>query len=385
LRQFGEERLDESAHAGELRDRHLRYYLGVAHEARRQYEGRAQAAGAATFRSEWANIRAAVQWAITQDDHATASGLLDALYVFAYLEERYELGDWASQALTAPLATPTVYGIAAGFAGVRGEYDHALSLVETGLAAAKSRTEPETWACWLAAFGAHWYLGHREQGWAARKALLESIDPAREPFRASMSAAFSAVMAATGADPDSARGLLAHAQLLAAPLDNPALDAVVAYATGGVTRSEGHYEEAGDHYVRAIALAEHSGNLLMQGLVPFSQAFLAVMTDAPDAERSLLDAVRGLYASRDWIDTWPAVEALALYWMRIGHVEDATMLLGHLQAHGIGHAMLIEQRRQTQEALADTPDTHRWMSRGARLDRDELIRYVLETQIHQDD
>ena len=388
LRQFGEERLDESAHAGELRDRHLRHYLAVADEARRHYEGRAQAAGAATFRSEWANIRAAVQWAITQEDQATATGLLDALFVFAYLEERYELGDWASQALTAPLATPTAYGIAAVFAGTRGEYDHALSLIETGLAAAKSRTEPETWACWLAAFGAHWYLGRREQAWAARKALLQSIDPAREPFKASLSAAFSAVMAATGADPDSAGGLLADTQRLAAPLDNPALDAVVAYATGGVARSEGRYESAGDHYVRALALAERSGNLLMQGIVPMSQAFLAVMTDAHDAERSLLYAVRRLYESRDWIDTWPSVEALALYWMRIGHLEDATVLLGHLQAHGIGHAMFIEQRRQTQEALADTPDAHRWMSRGAQLDRDELIQYVLTTHgsrpSHQD-
>jgi hypothetical protein len=117
----------------------------------------------------------------------------------------------------------------------------------------------------------------------------------------------------------------------------------------------------------------------MRGLLPFCQAFLAVVTDASDAERSLLHAVRRLYASRDWLNTWPSVEALALYWMRIGHLQDATVLLGHLQAHGIGHAMFIKQRRQTQEALADTPDTHRWMSRGARLDRDELIQYVLTT------
>ena len=183
LRQFGEERLDETAQAGELRDRHLRHYLGVAHDARRHYEGRAQAAGAATFRAEWANIRAAIQWAITQEDQATATGLLDALFFFAYLEERYELGDWASQALTARLATPTAYGIAAAFAAMRGDYDHALSLTETGLAAAKSPTEPETWACWMAAGGAHWYLGRREQAWAAWKTMLQTIDPVREPFR----------------------------------------------------------------------------------------------------------------------------------------------------------------------------------------------------------
>ena len=379
MRQFGEERLDETAQAGELRDRHLRYFLGVAHDARRHYEGRAHAAGAATFRCEWANIRAAVQWAITQEDQATATGLLDAVYLFAYLEERYELGDWASQALTARLATPTMYGIAAAFAAVRGDYDHALNLTETGFTTAKSPTEPDTWECWAAAMGAHWYLGRKEQAWAASKAVLQTIDPARYPFRASVMAAFSAVMAATGADPDSAEELLAHAQRLAAPLDNPALDAVVAYATGGVTRSAGHYESAGDHYVRALALAERSGNLLMQGILPMSQAFLAVMTDAHDAERSLLNAVRRLYELRDWQDTWPSVEALALYWMRIGHLEDATVLLGHLEAHGIGHAMFIEQRRQTQEAVADTPDTHRWMSRGARLDRDELIQSVLAT------
>jgi predicted ATPase len=377
LRQFGEERLDETAQAGERRDRHLRHYVGAAHEARRHYEGRAHAAGAATFRSEWANIRAAMSWAITQDDRATATGLLDALYFFAYLEERYELGDWAGQALNARLATPTTYGIAGTFAAMRGDYDHALSLNEAGLAAARSRTDAQTWVCWLNAGGAHWYLGRREEAWAAWTTLRQIIDPAREPFKASVIAAFSTVMAATGADPDSAEALLTHTQRLAAPLDNPALDAVVAYATGAVARLQGRYDSAGDHYIRALALAERSGNLLMQGIVPMSQAFLAVMEDAHDAERSLLDAVRRLYESRDWQDTWPSVEALALYWMRIGHVEDATVLLGHLQAHGIGHAMFIDQRRQAREALADTPDAHRWMSRGARLDRDELIQHAL--------
>ena len=186
-------------------------------------------------------------------------------------------------------------------------------------------------------------------------------------------------MNASAADLDSARELLARTQRLAAPLDNPALDAVVFYATGVVARAGGHYESANDHFVRALALAESSGNLMMQGILPMSQAFLAVMTDADDAERSLLDAVRRLYESRDWQDTWPAVEALALYWMRHGHLEDATVLLGHLQAHGIGQAMFIEQRRQTEEALANTPDAHRWMSRGARLDRDELLQHVLAT------
>ena len=147
--------------------------------------------------------------------------------------------------LTAPLATPTTYGIAAVFAAMRGDYDHALSLTETGLAAAKSRTDAGDLGVlvqppWAPTGTSDAERKHGPQG----KPCCQIIDPAREPFKASVIAAFSAVMAATGADPDSAEELLAHTQRLAAPLDNPALDAVVAYATGAVARSEGHYESA---------------------------------------------------------------------------------------------------------------------------------------------
>jgi hypothetical protein len=73
-----------------------------------------------------------------------------------------------------------------------------------------------------------------------------------------MHTAFSAATAATGADPNSAEELVTHTQRLAAKLDNPALEAVVAYATGVIERSVGHCEAAGDHFVRAVALAERT-------------------------------------------------------------------------------------------------------------------------------
>ena len=177
LRQFGEERLDETAQAGELRDRHLRYYVGVAHEARRHYEGRAQAAGAATFRSEWANIRAAIQWAITQDDRATATGLLDALFLFAYLEERYELGDWASQALT---------GAARDADRVRHRRG-----VRRNARRLRPRAQPDRNGARRGEItnragdmgvlderrGAHWYLGRREEAWGAASSRDRMTDP----------------------------------------------------------------------------------------------------------------------------------------------------------------------------------------------------------------
>jgi predicted ATPase/class 3 adenylate cyclase len=379
LRQFGEERLDETADAGELRDRHLGHYVGLADEARSQYEGRAQTAGAATFRWEWANLRAAVEWAITQGDQTTTSSLLDALFFFGWLEQRYELGDWAGHAIAAGLGTPIAYGAAAVFHAMHGEHDHALALTETGLAAARP-TDPDTWLCWHAASIAYWFSGRSDQAWAARQALRQLHDSARAPFNSCVMAGFSAMVAALGADPGSAAGLMDEAQQLAASLDNTALDAFVVFATGVVERAEGHYEAAGGHLVQPLALAERSGNVAVQRLVPLSQALLAMNTDANDADRSLVDTVRRLYGHRDWFSTWQAVEALALYWTKIGRLEDAAILLGHLDCHGIRNSMFVDQRHHTHDVLAETADAHLWLSQGARLDRDELIRYVVETQ-----
>jgi len=41
---------------------------------------------------------------------------------------------------------------------------------------------------------------------------------------------------------------------------------------------------------------------------------------------------------------------------RTGRLEEAATLLGHLDAHGIRHGMLIEQRRQAERVVADAPD-----------------------------
>ena len=89
------------------------------------------------------------------------------------------------------------------------------------------------------------------------------------------SAAFSAVMAATGADPDSAGGLLADTRRFAAPLDNPALDAVVAYGTTDAiaARLKEHLDAGADHVAVQVltspdklvpALAELAGPLGLQ-------------------------------------------------------------------------------------------------------------------------
>src|SRR5256886_3076309 len=49
-----------------------------------------------------------------------------------------------------------------------------------------------------------------------------------------------------------------------------------------------------------------------------------------NTENSLLHSVRGLYSSRDCMDTWPAVYAIALYLNRNRHLGDASVVLRHI-------------------------------------------------------
>jgi predicted ATPase/class 3 adenylate cyclase len=381
LRQFGEERLADAGQVNALnalRDGHVTHYLGAAQQARRQYEGDAFALGATTLRAEWPNFRAAVQWAITSGDAPTASALLDAVFHFAQQEFRHEVGVWASEIVAMQPATTVAYGVAAHFAHLQGQHDEALRLAEAGLAVAESANDPGTWHCRTVIAVDPLYSGRGELSWAAWQTLNQNIDPVDAPFLASHTAAFAAVVAVTGADPASAPQLVATAQRLAAPLANPSLDAIVAWAAGVVELDSRRYDIAGDYLSRALALAEKSGNLFQQGLITLSLSFLAVRSDSDNADRSLLKAVARLYENRDWLHTWPVVKALALYWLKTDRLEWGAVVLGHLQAHDTRVATFLAQRQQAQAALASTPEAELWMSRGAALEREELLAFILD-------
>jgi predicted ATPase len=85
LRQYGQERLEENGEAQRARERHAEYYLALAEEAdvqeaERELNAARPVAWLKLMESEHANLRAALNWSLDQDDepdvgHAAQLGL----------------------------------------------------------------------------------------------------------------------------------------------------------------------------------------------------------------------------------------------------------------------------------------------------------------------
>lgn len=104
---------------------------------------------------------------------------------------------------------------------------------------------------------------------------------------------------------------------------------------------------------------------------------LAMMRDAEDAPQALHDALSWMYTKRDWMNVWPIVEATAMYWARTGRPEPAGVLLGHLEANDVHHAMFVSERQHASVALRRHPSAGSWTAQGRDLDRDQVVAYAL--------
>ena len=383
LRQFGEERLDEQAELAALRDRHLVHYAQLAERTRQLYEGDAHVEGAAIFRVEWDNLRAAMQRAIALGDAAQASQILRAVLFFAHHDQRHEIGDWAVQFVRSAEATPMIYGVAGYFASFRGDHDEALRLAETGLSLATTATSPGVWVCWVDVELSHWYLGRADAALAAGR-LHDSVDPEREPFAAAHAAA-SATVVAGYADRGAADRYMERLQQVAAALDNPAVNINRHWASAVVERVDGRFDAALHHLRLGLALGEQIGDRWFDGMARLSLALLAMASDSATAQVAFDDALTHLYANRDRANMWTAIEALAIHWTKTGRTEPAATLLGHLEAKNIRSVGFLPQRHDAVAALRETPEAQSWMARGGALDRDQLVDYALNQLVDATD
>ena len=72
IRQFGEDQLAATGTIGEVRDRHARYFAGLAVAYWGMWDGPGQGVAVDGVDVEFANLRAGFRWAADQDDLATA-------------------------------------------------------------------------------------------------------------------------------------------------------------------------------------------------------------------------------------------------------------------------------------------------------------------------
>ena len=137
VREFGLQRLSENADLTKSRDTHANFYLRYAEEAARALRTDQQALWMEGLRSDYANVRAAIEWSFQRDRPEYVVRLGWALWIYWWVEGRFdEGGAWMERALAVQLS-PEHEGVASVVLGVlafgKGELDKAASALRRGL------------------------------------------------------------------------------------------------------------------------------------------------------------------------------------------------------------------------------------------------------------
>ncbi len=149
LRQYGQERLNESAEGDALRARHQQWFLRLAEDAEPQLGGMEQTVWLERLESEHDNLRAALAWSLSVPGEAGASlRLVGLLWPFWYTRGYLSEGQGLLQAalmLAGEEADPAARIRALTGAGVmsvgQGQYDTARAFYEQALALSRERED----------------------------------------------------------------------------------------------------------------------------------------------------------------------------------------------------------------------------------------------------
>jgi predicted ATPase/DNA-binding SARP family transcriptional activator len=184
IREYGQECLEASGESEKARERHARFFLALAEQAREELSKPSQAHWYARLEQEHANSRAAMEWAISHGDAETGLRLACALCPF--WDGRYYQEGW--EYLTTLLALPAAGARtslraralvgAAGLSFDLGDLEASRSLAEEGLAIGRELRQKGEIAAALTRLG----ITTRAQGHypEASALLTESLGISRE-------------------------------------------------------------------------------------------------------------------------------------------------------------------------------------------------------------
>jgi predicted ATPase len=104
IRQFAQEQLAPTGTISEIRDRHARYFAGLAVSHWDMWDGPGQRTALDWMDIEFANLRAGFRWAADQDDLATATAIAAHTAMLCQTLQRFEPVGWAEEILEAARA-----------------------------------------------------------------------------------------------------------------------------------------------------------------------------------------------------------------------------------------------------------------------------------------
>jgi predicted ATPase/class 3 adenylate cyclase len=371
VRQYAEGHAAVQGILAGLRSNHLDYYLGVAESAGADWRVD-YTSGQVVFDREWDNLRAATHTALANGDSGSLGRIFTAIGPSVVFTLRYEVADWADAAAELPDAHVSSVGMAALLNGILGDYERCEVLARAAMAGASEATYYETVNYRIALYAS-----------LARSGQIElAAETVSASQRASMEAGdtfFDAIGSATYAlralpiDPGGVAAFAQRAEALIATSPNAVLRGEVLSTLSRYYSLIGEHSRAIECCREGLALAEE--HHLVRGVHHARNALaqLVARSGAEDPAPVLRAAIAGTYADRSWYDLWPTVPVLAEWWAAHNQPDDAAVVIGFLEAH---HLASVDDT--TRSLLGTGPDMERALARGVRLNRDQLIGYILE-------
>jgi non-specific serine/threonine protein kinase len=313
VREFAAEQLRAAGGREEAaaRRRHARYYLAMAERAGAGLLGPDTTAWLAQLEREYANLRAALDWAVRHRAAATGLRLATALFWFWQWHWRPSEGRaWLERLLAcAPRRASVVWVRALTAAGALAhlelDYSAAGTLLEEALALARQTNARAESAMALSRLG---YLAlHREDEARATALLGQSLDLHRalgRPARWGIALTLAELggLALRRSDLSHARALCDESLHLFRQTGNPWGIAHALHGVGQVALAARRYERASAAYEERLAMSRQLGNLAD---VAHSLEWLGTVARLQgDASRALTHFEEALAVRTEWNDSW---------------------------------------------------------------------------------
>ena len=380
LRQFGEAQLRAHGSTAAVRERHLRHYVDVAEQADNVLHSSRQIDGTSTFDTEWNNMRAAHEWATATCNMPMAERLLRSTRVHALTQMRREHGDWAERTIALGTAThpasPDTYAQGAYWAFSVENYSRTAELLRRGIDLAVSIDDPSAALC-LTYAGRNQYPRVPDP-FAHLEIAATKLDLDREWWVLSY-LANAAGQFESPSESDHVSRLVGAAERIGAPFLTAAALSVLGRLA--IVQQRPDYARALDLYSQALGPARQCGDVIA-GECLSSIALASVGLGADSASEACRVALVSVHGVRCWFLVWCVMESIGLALALRDRAEAAAVVIGNLEAQHpafgpVSMGREIGFRDRILEIVRAHADVETWMSRGAAMDRYQIVEYAL--------
>jgi hypothetical protein len=252
-----------------------------------------------------------------------------------------------------------------------------------------SDDHPDAALCWVMLANAELASGRRDLAVGAAQRALEAADRLADVTTQAWALSVVIEVALDASPTNLARGVT-KLTALAEGSGAPSLLARAAYYRGleqmtGADRSDAN--RAIGFFEEGLGLAQDAGDMFIEFLNLTGAVFAATSIRSAEAPSMSAEVLNRYHDARNWLGIWGVLNLIAGWWAATGRLEAAGVLYGHLEAHHHQPWDAGPHRQLREHGLRQitrAPGGQQWMSRGADLDRDEIVAYTVALLTEQD-